>query len=722
MTVDQVLRRAEELGLNPKMNGRGFACFCPAHGDTQTRHLYVSAGEKVQVLLNCRRGCGFLDVAQSMGLEARDTGAPPATRREGDLITHDYRDERGVLRYQTCRMGSGQGKKIWQRRPGNAPGEWINNLDGVEKILYRLPDLARSEPGSVVLIGEGEKVAEMLAQTGLPGTTNVNGAKAWRDDYAAWLVGRRVAIFRDEDRDGHEWAAAVLASLKSRSVPAVIVELPGLTFRENHGEDAHDWVRKHDHQPDELRERAETALEKEAPFVVNVVSVVNSPEYEAPRDVAEEAFYGLAGDIVRTLDPHTESAPIALLISFLIGIGNYIGRNPHYRIEGARHGTNLFGCLVGPTASARKGTATRRIDEILLCSINSNYTKNIVRGLSSGEGLVHHVRDPRIEQVAVKKAGRYTGEYDEVMVDQGVEDKRAMVREEEFASVLKMANREGNTLSVRLREAWDNVSMGSLTKGNKETATDPHISILGHITETELRRYLTDTEAGNGFANRFLWVCTHRSKFLPRGGGSPNLAPISYRIHEVVEIAQGLDRFEFDDQAGGIWDVIYRPLSAGKAGLLGAVTSRAETQVLRLCVLYAALDALPVIGLDHLLAALAVWDFCERSARYIFGEATGDDVADAIEEALRAVYPGFLTRTEIRDQFGRNLSAGRLPRALALLGREGRAQMVPVKTGGRPAEHWQCILRTGNDKNDINDKSPLEMARVLAREWTTKTT
>lgn len=450
--------------------------------------------------------------------------------------------------------------------------------------------------------------------------------------------------------------------------------------------------------------------------VASVAFVADFPEYNPPRDLQPEALYGVAGEAVRIFAPHTESSPAALLASFLVMVGNVLGRGPHYWIEGARHGTNLFINLVGPSSHARKGTATRRVDELISC-IDCNWTKNIARGLSSGEGLIHHVRDPRIERVPVKRAGRYTGDYDEVEIDPGVADKRAMIREEEFASVLKVATREGNTLSVRIREAWDNVRMGSLTKGSKETATDPHISILGHVTETELRRNLTETESANGFANRFLWVCTHRSQFLPRGGGKPNLSPLAWRIHERVEAASKLDRMEFSGDAGSIWDAVYPVLSTRPPGLLGSVTSRAESQVLRLAVLYAALDATALIQIPHLLAALAFWDFCDRSCHYLFGTATGDDVADAIEEALIEVYPGYLTRTEIRDRLGRHAPPGRIPRALATLARAGRATCSRSATGGRAAECWEAILRTTCDKSDKSDKrerSPLEMARHLA--------
>ena len=49
-------------------------------------------------------------------------------------------------------------------------------------------------------------------------------------------------------------------------------------------------------------------------------------------------------------------------------------------------------------------------------------------------------------------------------------------------------------------------------------ATGAHVSLIGHITADELRRYLTATESANGFGNRHLWLCVDRSKLLPEGG------------------------------------------------------------------------------------------------------------------------------------------------------------------------------------------------------------
>jgi hypothetical protein len=138
------------------------------------------------------------------------------------------------------------------------------------------------------------------------------------------------------------------------------------------------------------------------------------------------------------------------------------------------------------------------------------------------------------------------------------------------------------------------------------------------------------------------------------------------------------------------WREIYPELSEGEPGLLGAIIGRAEAQVIRLALGYALMEECALIDVSHLRAALAVWDYCEESVRYIFGDALGDRIADEILRALHANYPEGMTRTQIRDLFGRNRTTARIGVALSTLERHGKAKakMVEHETGGRPTEIW----------------------------------
>lgn len=406
----------------------------------------------------------------------------------------------------------------------------------------------------------------------------------------------------------------------------------------------------------------------------------SSMSYPAP--LAPEAFHGLAGDIVRTIEPHSEADPAALLIQVLVAFGNIVGREPHFYAEADRHGTNLFAALVGETAKGRKGTSWGQVRR-LTSETDDTWpgARRIPSGLSSGPGLIWAVRDP-IEQM---RKGTVTE------TDPGISDKRLLVHEPELASTLRVLAREGNTLSAVARQAWDGVDLQTMVKNEPGVSTKPHISIVGHITRDELRRYLDRTEVANGFANRFLWVCVRRSKELPHGGNldDADLYNLRRELKNAVANAQAVARLTRDSEANAVWERIYSPLSAGHAGMFGAVVARAEPQVMRLALIYALLDEASAICRPHLLAALAVWDYCEASARYIFGDALGNPVADALLHALRVAGTQGMTRTQIRDFFKKNRTASEIEGALATLQERGLAHgTVRRDTGGADAEVW----------------------------------
>src|SRR3984957_15583883 len=73
------------------------------------------------------------------------------------------------------------------------------------------------------------------------------------------------------------------------------------------------------------------------------------------------ALYGLAGEAVRTLAPHTEAQPEAILLQLLAAFGNILGPGPHCMVGATRHTLNLFVVLVGESSKARKGTSWNQI-------------------------------------------------------------------------------------------------------------------------------------------------------------------------------------------------------------------------------------------------------------------------------------------------------------------------------------------------------------------------
>lgn len=415
---------------------------------------------------------------------------------------------------------------------------------------------------------------------------------------------------------------------------------------------------------------------------------VTPPADDWPDRVDDTAYHGLPGEIVHAIEPHSEADPIALLIQFLVAFGNVIGRGAHFVADGAVHYMNLFAVLVGETSKARKGTSWSQVIRLFDSCAAQWKTERTMTGLSSGEGLIWQVRDP----IQRAERDRKTKKVEEVVVDVGVSDKRALVHEPEFASVLRMLQRDGNTLSPIIRTAWESGTLRALTKNSPARATGAHISIVGHIVADELKRYLQLSEIAGGFGNRFIWICVRRSKALPDGGklDQVDFDPILARLAAAIEFGRKPRRLERDESARAIWHKVYPDLSEGKPGLGGALIARAEAQVMRLASVYALFDRSTVIRPAHLTAALALWEFAERSVYHIFGRALGDPIADDIYEALK-MRPDGLSRTDIRDLFQRNVSRDRIGRALALLHRFKLAEPRSVATDGRPAEVWVVV-------------------------------
>jgi hypothetical protein len=308
------------------------------------------------------------------------------------------------------------------------------------------------------------------------------------------------------------------------------------------------------------------------------IPVARPAHWPAPPKPA--AFYGLAGDIARASAPHTEADPIAVLAQLLVAYGTVIGRGAHRLVGASQHHSNEFVLLVGPSAKARKGTSWDLVEELIAAVDPSFVDHHVHSGLSSGEGLIDKVRDPLYD----------TGPGNEPIVKTpGIDDKRMLVLESEFALVLRVLAREGNTLSAVVRNCWDGRTLQTMTKNTPARATRPHISIIGHITADELLRYLTTTELASGFINRFLIVAVRRTQLLPDGGDLAALdwASLTDRLAAAVDHGRIINELTVTPEARDRWRTIYPQVSVDHPGLFGAATARAEAHVVRLALLYA---------------------------------------------------------------------------------------------------------------------------------------
>lgn len=441
-----------------------------------------------------------------------------------------------------------------------------------------------------------------------------------------------------------------------------------------------------------------------------------------PPPMHDAAFHGPIGEAVLALEPKVEGVREAFLVETLVFYGNAIGRTAYFQVGRTRHHANEYVALAGETSRSRKGS-TRDVAVDLIRMTDPAWAENgITGGATSGEGIVAAVRDPRSRRRKATKDEKKDlalthdidgDDYIVEEVDAGVADKRRVFDEGELSAVFKVAMRDGNTLTERLRtfydQGWGEVS----NKNSPMKATNAHISINGHVTREELRARLDELDAANGWGNRFLFCATRRARRLPAVVITDDeLAPHASELALGIAWAREHNPcLRWGDEAFREWCAFYNAASDNVRGIVGALTARSEAHVLRLALMYAVADRSEELRREHLDAARAVWRYCEHSVAWIWEGKLGDPDAERIFEALRAAGRPGMSRTSIRDLFSHDKDAQVVDAALALLADHRLAVARMVSTSGRPAQWWWAAERfaesqaTGTER-DRRDQSP----------------
>ena len=715
--VDRILEHVE--GVQNK--GNGFWALCPAHDDHDPS-LHIQEGDDGRALVICRAGCEqarIMNALKTRGLKPGDLFPdeegtryrPKATRsaskgRERLVKSYAIRDESGVLQgiHERWEDPATPDEKSFKWKLPN--GRYSRaDITPAAMPLYNSELIASWPEGCRIVLVEGETPAQALQARGIRAVGTVCGASSTPErDVLGVLSGYEVIAWPDNDVKGIAHMSRCVERLEGVAYAIRWFEWEGAPRKGDAAD--HPAIGGEDKEAvRELARRLRVARMLEPGEIPDATgteesyaeggrsrfrvpggfSVVSGGRVERERvwpTMEEEAYRGIFGRIVELAEAHTEGDPVALLASAVTAFGSSVGRGAYMQVGATRHHPNLFCGIVGDTAKGRKGSTWDPVEHIMHASDRRWMEHRIQSGLSSGEGLISEVRD-RVE--TPDKDGKMK------IVDLGVTDKRLLVMEGELSQALKVMKREGNTLSPVLRNAWDGKTLKTMVKHSPLRATNPHVCILGHITTGELVKHLTETEMANGLANRFVWILARRSKRLPFGGEwhTVNLQPISREIVGALEFAAGEHRMGWADDARPLWMEAYDALTEDRPGMFGAVTARAEAQTLRLAMLYALVDCSYEIRRTHVESALAIWEYAEESARYIFGDAIGDADADKVLKELKAREEG-MTRTEIRNLFGRNRSGEELDRIMEVLAEAGRIRVTRHRENGskKPVERW----------------------------------
>ena len=408
----------------------------------------------------------------------------------------------------------------------------------------------------------------------------------------------------------------------------------------------------------------------------------------------EEINTGEVGVILNALHPIVESNKEALLVQLITLFGNCIGRTAYFTAAADKHYTNLFTIIVGQSSRGRKGQSLNMVKSLFVDACPEWANHCIKKGLSSGEGLIAHIKDKDNDNIL-------TAELPFLENPVRADDKRLLITESEFSSVLKMTQREGNILSQVLRDAWDGVRLETMTKNSPLCATDPMVSMVGHITIAELIRFLNSTEIANGLGNRCVFIKAASDKKLPNP--EPLAADLKkYFVNYLVSVvgrAKDIGRMDFDQKAANYWFQLYNKISSNDSSIVGTLTARQEAQIRRLAMIIALINGKSVIDFDSLIFAEKIFDYSIETLKEIYGESMGDPLTDKILDLLRSSDNG-LSRSSISEKLNKNYHKGNIECSLKILESQGLISRKKIETAGRPTEIINYNDRTDTKKTN----------------------
>lgn len=370
--------------------------------------------------------------------------------------------------------------------------------------------------------------------------------------------------------------------------------------------------------------------------------------------------------------PHTEAYAAGLAAEYLSGMGAIIGPDVFVKQGPSQHPARINVLLIGESGYGRKGTAHSLIEKVLSEATDEFFPDHVVDGLASGPGLSR----------ALINLGR------QAQTSNRPIDYRLWIVEEEAVNILTAGSRGANNMSAVIRKAFDSGSINVHRARSSVVINGAHICIVGHMTEEELRGRLPRVDAINGFMNRFMMIGV---KFTEAKTQKATIIPDA-TMDEIVNLT--VDAIDFTRS--------YAPLQVGwetgiddeyddfrrehiartkdLRGAYGAAVRRADTHVLRMATLFAALDRQQKIKGKHLESAIGMWTYAQETARYVFSQPDEHADEDMILAALQMAGPRGLNSQERRRLVGQNYQ--RLADAERALIDQGRIVIREIPSGG----------------------------------------
>lgn len=346
---------------------------------------------------------------------------------------------------------------------------------------------------------------------------------------------------------------------------------------------------------------------------------------------------------------------------------NFLGRNPHFNWSGKPYYCNGSLFVVGPTATGKKGLSLSAAkapfnpliagefgDDVEFC----NFKNCIAGGFQSGQAILSHFYKDKSEI--------------------GDVDKRLIITEQEAGAILKMSKVENSIMSQVMRNAFDGETLEyrvSKIKGAGATLRfdDIQVSMIGHITASELLQLLTTGADKTGELNRVQFILCLDSKFVPESRSN-------FLFEDVVELAALRERIlgcfkwaqnrciKFSPEIHHLLDDYTGSHDAAmRSGQEKEINARLPLYLRKWIARFAVMDMTDVANLTHWTKALAVIEYLSAANAYLLGEWLDGVDGDQIDKAYLTLKEsqGGVTRAALgKELFGNHWSVSKVESVL----------------------------------------------------------
>lgn len=315
----------------------------------------------------------------------------------------------------------------------------------------------------------------------------------------------------------------------------------------------------------------------------------------------------------------------------LLALGLAVGRN-RMLFEAKPVKANLYVCLIGKSGGG-KSRSLDHLDNVLQQALPYDYTDDppigaaIMSGIQSGEVLIKSFQHEVIDPVTNKPAARG--------------DVRGLIKFDEFAELVRKANRSSSTLGTTITQMYDAPSFARTTgmKHGNIVAKNVFPSAISTTQYASIRTLITKDDQTSGFANRWVFVTGIQKKRRAINYYMPDYSRAVSKLSGIQTGALAPDYLRLTENALKIWqdffDNVLEPWVEAREST--DMVERFDLLFKKLALLFAINDRADVVGETHMRNALGLFEYLGGAVGRFEEEASVTEDSQLMEKILQQV-------------------------------------------------------------------------------------